>query len=150
MNDLPKFNTVDEEITNFLHALTKQNEEQKLFQFLNGLDELYATQRSQILLMNPLPSVESVCSMLQQEELQKQVLEDAHPLLESLALLSKNIEIRSGEMKCGVCGNKGHTNDKYWQVIGYEVGIQGPETIHRGKLAYKDRDNSFMDNRVKS
>jgi len=81
MNDLPKFTNVNEEITNFLHALTKQNEEQKLFQFLNGLDEMYAAQRSQILLMNPLPSVESVCSMLQQEELQKHVLEDAHPLL---------------------------------------------------------------------
>jgi len=119
MNDLPKFTTVNEEITNFLHALTKQHEEQKLFQFLNGLDELYAAQRSQILLMSPLPSVESVCSMLQQEELQKQVLEDVHPLLESSALLSKNVDVQHGEMKCSVCGNKGHTKEKCWQVIGY-------------------------------
>ena len=69
---------MNEEITDFLHALAKQNEEQRLFQFLNGLDALYASQRSQILLLNPLPSVDSVCSMLQQEELQRQVLEDVH------------------------------------------------------------------------
>ena len=71
MNDLPKFTSINEEITNFLQALARQTEEQKLFQFLNGLDEVYANQRSQILLMSPLSSVEFVCSMLQQEELQR-------------------------------------------------------------------------------
>jgi len=64
MNDLPKFTSVNEEITNFLQALARQTEEQKLFQFLNGLGEVYANQRSQILLMSPLSSVEFVCSML--------------------------------------------------------------------------------------
>jgi len=64
MNDLPKFTSVNEEVTNFLQALARQTEEQKLFQFLNGLDEVYGSQRNQILLMTPLPSVESVCSML--------------------------------------------------------------------------------------
>jgi len=53
MNDLPRLTSVSEEITNLLHALAKQNEEQRLFQFLNGLDDLYASQRIQILLMNP-------------------------------------------------------------------------------------------------
>jgi len=119
MNDLPRFTSVNEEITNFLHALAKQSEEQRLFQFLNGLDQLYASQRSQILLMNPLPSVESVCPMLQQEESQRQVLEDVHIQLESSTLLSKNVEVKSGEMKCSVCGNRGHTKDKGWQIIGY-------------------------------
>ena len=71
MNDLPRFFVMNEEIINFLQALAKQNEEQKLVQFFNGLDELYGTQRSQILMMNPPPSVEFVCSMLQQEELRR-------------------------------------------------------------------------------
>ncbi|KAJ8443288.1 hypothetical protein Cgig2_015766 [Carnegiea gigantea] len=35
MNDLPGFTSVTDEITNFRQALNKQNEEQKLFQFLN-------------------------------------------------------------------------------------------------------------------
>ena len=119
MNDLPRFTTVSEEITNFLQALAKQNEEQRLFQFLNGLDEVYTSQRSQILLMTPLPSVESVCSMLQQEELQRQVLEDTHTQLESSALLSKHMETKGSAVQCNVCGNKGHSKEKCWQVIGY-------------------------------
>ena len=66
MNDLPRFTIVNDEITRFLEAFAKQIEEQKPFQFLNGLNETYASQRSQILLMNPLLSVEFVCSMIQQ------------------------------------------------------------------------------------
>ena len=44
MNDLPRFSVVTDEITNFLQALARQNEEQRLFQFLNGLDETYSSQ----------------------------------------------------------------------------------------------------------
>jgi len=112
MNDLPQFTSMSEEITNFLQALTKQNEEQRLFQFLNGLDDLYASHRSQLLLMNPLPSVESACSMLQQEELQRQVLEDVHIQLESSALFSNNVDGRSGDIKCSQCGERGNSKDK--------------------------------------
>jgi len=119
MNNLPRFTTMNEDITNFLHALAKQNEEQRLFQLLNGLDELYATQRSQILLMNPLPLVEYVCSMLQREELQRQVLKNVHIQMESSALLSKNTEVKNGDMKCSVCGNRGRSKDKFLQIIGY-------------------------------
>jgi len=43
MNELPKVSVIFDEITTFLQALTKQREEQKLFQFLNGLDDKYAT-----------------------------------------------------------------------------------------------------------
>ena len=51
MNQLPKITDMTEEITMFLQALTKQREEQRLFQLLNGLDDKYEPQRSQLLLM---------------------------------------------------------------------------------------------------
>jgi len=51
MNELPKITVVTDEIAIFLQALTKQKEEQRLFQFLNGLDDQYGSQRSQLLLM---------------------------------------------------------------------------------------------------
>ena len=60
-----------------------------MFQFLNGLDDVYKVERSQILIMNPLPSVESACSILQQKELQREVLQEEHSIFESSALYGK-------------------------------------------------------------
>lgn len=68
MSELPNITLITPEITLFLNALNKQKEEQRLFQFLNGLDDQFNTQRSHLLLNNPLPSVEIACSVLQQEE----------------------------------------------------------------------------------
>jgi len=66
MNELPCITTSAEDVTQFLACLNKEMAEHRLFRFLNGLDELYQAQRSQILLMSPLPSVETICGMLQQ------------------------------------------------------------------------------------
>ncbi|KAJ8426546.1 LOW QUALITY PROTEIN: hypothetical protein Cgig2_002066 [Carnegiea gigantea] len=109
MNDLRPFSIVTDEIISFLQALAKQNEEQRLFQFLNELDKTYSSQQSQILLMNPLHSV--VCSMIQQEELQRQVLEDVQLHVESSAMLRRNTEVRGT-----ICGVKGHSKEKCWKL----------------------------------
>jgi len=122
MVDLPKVSVANEEIANFLRAFGKMQEEQKLFQFLNGLDDVYKAQRSQILIMNPLPSVEVACSILQQEELQREVLEDEQFVHESSALYGRSLEAVSSpgvENRCSHCGNKGHVKEKCWQILGY-------------------------------
>ncbi|XP_074359423.1 uncharacterized protein LOC141698595 [Apium graveolens] len=74
MHILPTISNVTEEMTKFLMAIESMREESKLFQFLNGLDDCYAPQRSQILMFSPLPSVERACSVIQQEENQRDVL----------------------------------------------------------------------------
>ncbi|KAL2945131.1 Glycine dehydrogenase [Bienertia sinuspersici] len=47
LNVLPAITNMTTEITRFVQALSEQKEELRLFQFLNGLDEEYASQRSQ-------------------------------------------------------------------------------------------------------
>lgn len=61
-------------ITSFIEAITQQQEEHKLFQFLNGLDDSYEIQRSNLLMMSILPTAEIACSFLEQEEAQREVL----------------------------------------------------------------------------
>lgn len=41
LDQLPSMTTTSEDVTKFLEALEKQKEENRLFQFLNGLDEAY-------------------------------------------------------------------------------------------------------------
>ena len=97
--------------------------------------------------MTPLPSVETVCAMMQQEEMQREVLEDIKPYQESSALFSKG-----HEEKCGQCGNRGHDKERCWQIIGYpswhpkskkfpkkRVDKEGPRNQKLGKFRGPDR-----------
>nr|GFB54660.1 cysteamine dioxygenase [Tanacetum cinerariifolium] len=86
----------------------------RLFQFLNGLEEHFSHQRSQILMIDPLPSVEVTCSLLQQEE-SHILLFKSSAGIESTALLSKGIM----KEKCSICGFKWHPPDKCWEKVGY-------------------------------
>ncbi|PWA89880.1 hypothetical protein CTI12_AA106880 [Artemisia annua] len=118
MVDLPRITTVTPEITLFLNAINTQKEEQRLFQFLNGLDDHFAAQRSQLLLSTPLPSVESACALLQQEESQRDVFNNGSgSLVETTALYSK----QETKDKCGICGFKWHPPEQCWEKVGYPV-----------------------------
>ncbi|PWA82224.1 hypothetical protein CTI12_AA171650 [Artemisia annua] len=118
MTILPRLMTITPEMSGFLIAVEKQKEEQRLFQFLNGLDECYSAQRSQLLLINPLPSVENACAVIQQEESQKDVFNHGHvPLVETTALYGK----QENKGKCGICGFKWHPPERCWEKVGYPV-----------------------------
>lgn len=117
LNTLPAITTVTTEITTFIEALTEQKEELKLFQFLNGLDEEYGPQRSHILMMTPLPSVETACAYMEQEEAQRDLLVSVKEEKETLAMFSKG----TGGV-CSACNKVGHTREKCWTIVGYPVG----------------------------
>ncbi|KAL2899278.1 Retrovirus-related Pol polyprotein from transposon TNT 1-94 [Bienertia sinuspersici] len=71
---LPAIKVMTKEVNAFVKALSQHQEEQRLFQILNGLDEGYSALRSHILMFSPLPSVEGACGILQQEENQWNIL----------------------------------------------------------------------------
>lgn len=53
-------------------AILKFIEYQKLFQFLSGLNDLYSSVKSTILMISPLPSVTKAYALLQQDESQRE------------------------------------------------------------------------------
>ncbi|KAL2896086.1 hypothetical protein RDABS01_037870 [Bienertia sinuspersici] len=90
MRDVPAVIELTPVINAFVKALETERDEQKLFQFLNGLDEIYGLQRSQ------------------------DVLEGVKEESDSSAMYGNG----NGE-GCNVCGKKNHTADKCWRVIGF-------------------------------
>ena len=66
--------------------ILKREEKQKLIQFLMGLNDSYSVIRGNILMMNPLPSIGQVYSMLTQEEKQREVQATTHFLADSASL----------------------------------------------------------------
>ncbi|GJR80268.1 retrovirus-related pol polyprotein from transposon TNT 1-94 [Tanacetum coccineum] len=115
MTQLPVLTNITPEVRNFLNALNSHKSELRLFQFLNGLDEYLSPQRSQILLMNPLPTVENACSLLQQEESQQELNQNSSSSIEITALYSKS-DLKD---KCSICGFKWHPPERCWEKVGY-------------------------------
>ncbi|XP_074343083.1 uncharacterized protein LOC141680887 [Apium graveolens] len=68
MNTHPPVTTVADDVKAFIKSLESQKAESRLFQFLNGLDDCYSALRSQLLMMQPLPTVEVAYASIQQEE----------------------------------------------------------------------------------
>jgi hypothetical protein len=135
MNELPRIVNITPEVAVFIQALNVQKEEQRLFQFLNGLDDHFTSQRSQLLLNSPLPSVETACSLLQQEESQRGVFgNNSHVGIESTALYSKG-EVKD---KCNICVFKWHPPEKCWEKIGYPVWHYKYKQGQKGRSVVKN------------
>jgi len=66
---------------NSLHGA--QQDQQRLMQFLMGLNESYSAVHGQVLLMNPLPSVRQTYSFVSQDEKQR-LLSSAHTINDSV------------------------------------------------------------------
>ncbi|GKD61572.1 retrovirus-related pol polyprotein from transposon TNT 1-94, partial [Tanacetum coccineum] len=109
MNELPIIVHITTKVNVFLTALHTQKKEQRLFQFL-------ASQRSQVLLMSQLPSVESACALLQQEESQGGGGVFGSTSHSKTTALHNKSETKE---KCSICGYKWHPEDKCWEKVGY-------------------------------
>nr|XP_016478431.1 PREDICTED: uncharacterized protein LOC107799796 [Nicotiana tabacum] len=68
--------------------LTKSLEDQRLIQFLMGLNDIHAQARGNILMMNHLPSIDVAYSLLLQDENQREVYANAHFNSESVSFMA--------------------------------------------------------------
>ncbi|KAA8547359.1 hypothetical protein F0562_003777 [Nyssa sinensis] len=110
-----------------LKALQQQADDEKVFQFLLGLNDSFASLHTQILAMDQLPPIGKVFSILFQEEQQR--------LLNIRPSSSKTIAmaVRPGgrprfSFKCTTCGKEGHTRDRCWTIVGYPPGRNSRST----------------------
>ncbi|KAL5832253.1 hypothetical protein ACOSQ4_017607 [Xanthoceras sorbifolium] len=73
-----------------IKSLIDFQHQEKVMQFLMGLNESYTSVRGQILLMDPLPSINKVFALVVQEERQRDISTTVPLLNEAAALLATN------------------------------------------------------------
>ncbi|XP_030964928.1 cysteine-rich receptor-like protein kinase 6 [Quercus lobata] len=105
-----------------------------VMQFLMGLNDSYAQVRAQILLMDPLPFINKVYSLLIQEERHCIMGNNSGPHVESSTLVTelssssgnKNKMNSKGKEKhgCNHCGMMGHVVEKCYKIHGYPPGFK--------------------------
>ncbi|KAE8733468.1 hypothetical protein F3Y22_tig00001120pilonHSYRG00022 [Hibiscus syriacus] len=102
--------------------LAEQQQEQ-VIQFLMGLNESYAHIRGQILLMDPLPPISKVFSLVVQEENQRN-MQSLPPISEPAFAVKAypGTNTRKNITLCSHCNLLGHTKDRCYKLIGYPPG----------------------------
>uniref|UniRef100_A0A2N9IZ24 Retrotransposon Copia-like N-terminal domain-containing protein n=1 Tax=Fagus sylvatica TaxID=28930 RepID=A0A2N9IZ24_FAGSY len=126
-----------------------------LMQFLMGLNESFTQVRGQILLMDPMPNIDRVFSLIRQEERQRSIGQLNVPYVQSTALLCNNDTARSASPKPGIqkrdkptCshyGLIGYTMEKCYKLHGYPPGYK---TRGKGPVANQVSLSNFGTNAV--
>ncbi|XP_071704377.1 uncharacterized protein [Rutidosis leptorrhynchoides] len=105
----------------------------KLMQFLMGLDESYSSVRSNILLIDPLPSVKTAFAIVSREESHRTSSQTSSSgsvkNQNSAFLVSKTFDNKrrigyapNPNLKCTKCKRLGHTIERCYEIVGYPPG----------------------------
>ncbi|XP_060182138.1 uncharacterized protein LOC132611782 [Lycium barbarum] len=70
--------------------LTKSMQDQRLIQFLMGLNDVYSHARGHILMINPLPSIDHAYSLLIQDASQREIYANSHVFSDSSSFMVTN------------------------------------------------------------
>jgi len=106
-----------------------------VMQLLMGLNESFSQARGQVLLMDLLPPLQKVYSLLIQEERQRSIGQSHGPFVESTALATKAVNsgaatgtknYKKGKERptCSHCALIGHTVNKCYKIHGYPLGYK--------------------------
>ncbi|KZV25423.1 hypothetical protein F511_19803 [Dorcoceras hygrometricum] len=118
----------------------EHEQQQRLLQFLMGLNDSYMNVRSQILMMNPLPTVGQAFSLLSQEESHRTLSTTDNQVAAFYTKQSKN-DNSAKEVTCEYCHWNGHTKADCYRLIGYPPGHRLYKIPNKGpnkKMMYRD------------
>ncbi|GJY98317.1 putative RNA-directed DNA polymerase [Tanacetum coccineum] len=116
--------------------MNELREKEKLYQFLMGLDTNFAVIKTQILAMNPIPTLGNAYHLVAEDERQRTISGEKKAPPESAAfkafkpvrrennasqnkIVSKYQNRGDTKEKCTECGRSGHTRDGCFKIIGY-------------------------------
>lgn len=136
-----------------------------IFQFLMGLNDSFAQIRGQILLIDPLPSINKVFSLVLQEERQREISIDSLNN-ETAAMMIKNPLPRYGSQSqqnrfvkqpflhnsrnnrpiCTHCGLLGHTMEKCYKLHGYPPGYRANK--NKVNSVFQSQESDYQNNQV--
>ena len=125
---------------NIKAQLERRREEEKVHQFLMGLDDvLYGTVRSNLLATDPLPSLNRVYSILIQEERVKAIVRTKEEKTEIVGLavqtgggMRGRENTKDKGIVCSNCNRTGHDTMSCFQLVGYP-DWWGDRPRHEGK-----------------
>jgi hypothetical protein len=105
-----------------------------VIKFLVGLDDSYASVRDQILLMDPMPTINKVFSLVSQEERQRELSSGStiRGIESGATALAVNFRPNAGNKNygrkerpmCSHCGIAGHTVEKCYRLHGFPPGYK--------------------------
>ena len=128
---------------NCCRAISTQAEHNKIIKFLAGLNESYASARSQIIMKKNVPTLAEVYNLLDQDYSQRNINPvqtasafqvAASPTLSAPSNVVSINAAYNGQKStrpiCSHCGYNGHTKDTCYKIHGYPIGFK-----HKGKSA---------------
>ncbi|XP_022857968.1 uncharacterized protein LOC111378917 [Olea europaea var. sylvestris] len=133
-----RFKGLWEELDNYRPEVSSADykAEDRVMQFLMGLDDRFSSVRSQILLMDPLPSLNKVFALVLQDERQKGIVAKKQQSFDIAAFANKAVSSSYGNQRhnvsnqtqrkempiCTYCGMLGHLRGECYKLIGYSPG----------------------------
>jgi len=109
--------------------IVKMFDEEKAHQFLMGLDDkTFSSARSQVLARDPLPSLDTIFNIIQQEENHKRIImERDHRAENTVAFITGELSNIVEKPTCKRCGKYGHDEGNCYEIISYppRLGSRG-------------------------
>ena len=129
--------------------ITLFNLQDTLMQFLNGLNEAFSQVRTQILMMEPSPSIDKAFSLVIQEERQRVLgLNGGGVSVDSTALAVKTQGFNQGGQNkgkgrpvCSHCGKLGHFMEKCYKIVGFPPGYKQKGRVSMANQVTFDGEN---------